>query len=296
MSDAGAPLGPVLVHIQSNLDGDLSLAALSRQVGLSPAHFHRRFQAAVGETPRAYVARVRVERAAFRLVMHDASVLAIALECGFRNHETFIRTFRRQFGRAPGDYRTWQRNRGVAARGTRVAPNRPPSRTAGPAAPLALSATRVVHLRACQLASIRHVGPYEAVPQSLFDRLADWAHAARLRAPYVWMGIGHDAPLTTAAAQRRFDAAIVVPAPFRARDGVACQRFPGGEFAVTTHVGSAESIPDAYRAILPRVLALHGYRFVGLPAVELYRTVSSSSGIRITETDICLPVTRIVVG
>ena len=100
---------PLLVHIQANLDGDLSLAALSRKAGLSPSHFHRSFKAAIGETPRDYVARLRVERGAFRLLLHDAKLVDVALDCGFQNHETFIRAFRRVFGKTPGEYREWIR-------------------------------------------------------------------------------------------------------------------------------------------------------------------------------------------
>lgn len=295
MSDDWEPLLPLLVHVQANLDGDLSLTALSRQARLSPAHFHRRFQQAVGETPRAYVERLRVERAAFQLVFHEATVLAIALECGFRSHETFIRAFRRHYGRAPAAYRAWHDGRRVAARGTSrsvAAPSRAPI----PAMPVALSRTRVGRLRPSHLAFIRHVGPYESVPVTLFDRLADWARVRRLRGPHVWIGIGHDAPLTTAAARLRFDASLAVPAPFVPRDDVACQWFAGGDFAITTHAGSVDTLSDAYAAILPRVLGLRGYRFVGLPAVEVYRTVCTAAGLRIAETDICLPVARVVPG
>src|SRR5262249_4034192 len=56
---------PLLVHTQANLDGDPSLAALSRKAGLSPSYFHRLFKAVIGETPGDYVMRLRVERGAF---------------------------------------------------------------------------------------------------------------------------------------------------------------------------------------------------------------------------------------
>ena len=46
---------PLLVHIQANLEGDLSLAALSRKSGLSPFHLQRRFKAMIGEAGFARV-------------------------------------------------------------------------------------------------------------------------------------------------------------------------------------------------------------------------------------------------
>ena len=95
----------LLVYIQAHLDKDLSLAALSAKASLSPAHFQRTFHALVGETPKNYVARLRLERAAFRLLIHDATLLDMALDCGFHNHETFTRAFRRRYGMPPSRYR-----------------------------------------------------------------------------------------------------------------------------------------------------------------------------------------------
>ena len=72
----------------------------------------------------------------------------------------------------------------------------------------------MIPLRPAHLAFRRHVGPYESVPESLFDELEDWAARRELPGPPVWMGIGHDAPGTTPPEQLRFDAALVVPGPF----------------------------------------------------------------------------------
>ena len=99
----------LLVYIQAHLDEDLSLEVLSAKASLSPAHFQRTFQAFVGETPKNYVTRLRLERAAFRLLIHDVTVLDIALDCGFQNHETFTRAFGRRFGMPPTSYRAWVR-------------------------------------------------------------------------------------------------------------------------------------------------------------------------------------------
>lgn len=276
--DAGdwETLLPLLIHIQANLEGDLSLAALSRKSGLSPFHLQRRFKATIGETPKAYTSRLRLERGAFRLLVHDSNVLDIALECGFQNHETFLRAFRRRFGRAPSDYREWVREQLEDC--------------AAGAPAFEISATRVIPLRPMHLAFRRHLGPYESVPETLFDDLEAWAARHRLPGPPVWMGIGHDAPGTTPPERLRFDAALVVPGPFAPEGEVGHQLLPGGLFAVTTHVGPYETLPAAYGAIFPRLLALPGYRLVGLPAVEIYHTTRVNVSHRLNHTDLCLPV------
>jgi AraC family transcriptional regulator len=282
---------PLLVHIQSRLDEDLSLAALARHGGLTPAQLQRRFSASLGESPKRYVTRLRLERAAFRLRVHDRSVLAIALESGFASHETFTRAFRRRFGCTP---QAWRERRSRASADGPAAP-----RSAAPAAQghgFELSATRVTRLREQHLAFVRHVGPYEAVPGSIFEALAQWADARALPHPRIWMGIGHDAPDTTPAQKLRFDAALVVPAPVAPCGRVAHQVLPATEVALTTHVGPFDTLPEAYARIFPRALALPGYRLLGVPAIEIYRSAQGQPRVDVqhplNETDICLPVER----
>jgi transcriptional regulator GlxA family with amidase domain len=88
---------PVLVHIQANLDEDLSLDAVAKRVRLSSFHFHRLFRSAIGETLKQYTQRLRLERAANRLIIHDSTILDVALDSGFQSHETFSREFKRRF-------------------------------------------------------------------------------------------------------------------------------------------------------------------------------------------------------
>lgn len=286
MNDPRAHFLPLLVHIQTHLDQDLSLTALARRATLSPGHLQRLFLAHVGESPKRYVTRLRLEQAAFRMLVSDATLLDLALDCGFRSQETFIRSFTRRFATTPSAYRASRRLVRAQRRGW------PPARHAAHthAMPFSLSTTRVTRLREAHLAFIRHYGAYERVPDRLYSDLERWALAQRLRGPRVWMGIGHDAPGTTAADQLRFDAALVVPAPFRGDGRVGYQHFAGGDFAVTTHVGPFDSLMTAYATVVPRILGLRRWELIGLPAVEIYRMTQVNARHRLNHTDICLPV------
>ncbi len=273
---------PLLVYIQTNLDGDLSLGALSRRARLSPAHLHRAFRSLVGETLKRYTERLRLEQGAFRLVIQEGTLLDIALDCGYRNHETFTRAFGRRFGLPPQEYRV---------RAQRFAPP-PPDPARVPPTDFELSTTRVVRFRELHLAFIRHTGPYEAVPQELFDELAQWALRRSVPGPWTWLGIGHDAPATTTADRLRFDAALVVPGPIAPEGRIGHQVLAGGDFAVTRHSGPLTTLPQAYAVVLPRVLALPRYRLVGLPAVEIYHATHLNLTQPLHHTDLCLPVVR----
>jgi AraC family transcriptional regulator len=61
--------------------------------------------AVAGEPPHAFRRRILLERAAFRLLTSEDSVLDVALEAGYASHEAFTRAFRRAYGRTPSEWR-----------------------------------------------------------------------------------------------------------------------------------------------------------------------------------------------
>jgi AraC family transcriptional regulator len=154
-----AALTRALTYIQANLDGDLSLEALSEIAGCSPPYFARRFAAMMAETPKQYTSRLRLETAVLRLILLDDGILEIALDCGFSNHETFSRAFRRRVGVAPHVFRRKDR---LPTASEQELPQR-----ADAATPASLSSTVVRTLQPMSLAFIRHTGPYENAPIGL---------------------------------------------------------------------------------------------------------------------------------
>ena len=72
---------------------------------LAERTFKRRFTAATGLTPIAYVQRLRIEDAKRRLERTDASVDEISWRVGYEDGAFFRRLFRRVTGLAPGAYR-----------------------------------------------------------------------------------------------------------------------------------------------------------------------------------------------
>ncbi len=76
-----------------------------RRSRLAERTFKRRFVAATGLTPIAYVQRLRIEDAKRRLERTDASVDEISWRVGYEDGAFFRRLFRRLTGLAPGAYR-----------------------------------------------------------------------------------------------------------------------------------------------------------------------------------------------
>lgn len=284
MSAAGDldPLLPVLVFIQAHLDEDLALERLAEVAGLSKHHFHRLFGQRVGETVRAYVERLRVERAAFLLGAQDRSMLDIALETGFQGPEVFSRAFRRRMGSTPSAYR--HRWRSLAERHPRLSPG-VEEQVAG----FELSETRVRRLLPMWVAFMRHVGPYEDVPVRRFDDVGSYVRRRGRDGAFLLVAVGHDAPSVTAAEKLRFDACVRVTEPFSSRGRVGCQELPGGTFAVTTFVGPLARLPEAYGVIVGRIVRMKQVASIGLPVVEVFHQ-TRVAGAGLHSIDLCLAV------
>ena len=277
-------LADAAIHAHAHLDGPLSTETLAAIADLPTHAFHRRFRAAFGETPAAYVRRLRLERAAWRLQLHGDSILAIALDCGFGDHETFTRAFRRHYGLSPREWRRAGRYPSAARRER--------DHDEG-SADYSLSSTRIRTLKAQTIAFIRRVGPYEAVDPGLWDELGRWADQAELPAERPLLGIGHDAPVITAPERLRFDAAIAVPAGTRGTAGrVRIGALPAFRCAVTTHVGSYLTLPEAYPRIFAQTLAA-APQLLGLPVIEIYDDETVSTSRPVSRTEVHLPIARL---
>lgn len=266
----------------ANLEGPLSSERLAGIANLSVHAFHRGFRAAFGEAPASYVRRLRLEQAAWRLQLHGDSILAIALDCGFRDHETISRAFRRRYGLSPRD---WRQAGKFPAQARRYRASDCEEAPAG----FTLSPTRTRILNPQTIAFIRHVGPYEAVDPGLWDELGRWADETGLAPERPLLGIGHDSPGITAPDKLRFDAAIAVPAGTRTAGRVRIGGLPGYRCAVTTHVGSYSTLPQAYPLIFAQSLTA-APSLLGLPVIEIYDDETVSTDRPISRTAVHLPI------
>jgi AraC-like DNA-binding protein len=86
-------------------DHDATAADLASRVHLSRYHFDRIISATAGEPPATFRRRVLLERAAYRLVTTDRTVLDLAIEAGYSSNEAFTRAFAKAYGSAPARWR-----------------------------------------------------------------------------------------------------------------------------------------------------------------------------------------------
>lgn len=102
---AWSRLLPALRHLHEHAGAGLHAGDLAAAAGWSPDHFGRLFREATGETARAFLRRLRTDRAAALLLATDRPVEAVALEAGYSGARALRRAFAACFGTTPEAYR-----------------------------------------------------------------------------------------------------------------------------------------------------------------------------------------------
>ena len=106
-------IAPAMSLIHSNRQQAWTVDQLAAKGGLSRSRFTVRFSRVVGESPRAYIARVRMLRAAHMLKEGGMPVAAIALAVGYESESSFNKAFKRFHRMPPGQFRRVGALRGV---------------------------------------------------------------------------------------------------------------------------------------------------------------------------------------
>lgn len=91
--------------MEGHVQDDLSADALSKRSRLSGRTFLRRFKAATGKSPNAYVQALRVEKARGLLERTRDTVSAVSWAVGYQDVSAFGRVFRSVTGLSAVDYR-----------------------------------------------------------------------------------------------------------------------------------------------------------------------------------------------
>jgi AraC family transcriptional regulator len=102
----------VAAYLEERLGSRIRTTELASLVSLSTSHFSRSFRKAFGEPPRAYIMRLRVQRAQLLMLQTRQPLAQIALDCGLCDQCHFTRVFRRVVGMTP---MAWRRQSSLAA-------------------------------------------------------------------------------------------------------------------------------------------------------------------------------------
>ncbi|GAB7068422.1 AraC family transcriptional regulator [Mycolicibacterium hodleri] len=98
-------LSTALHNMQNTPEIDWTVSTLARASGLSRATFARRFTAAVGQPPMAYLTWWRMNLAKQHLSESDMPLSAVASRTAYRSEFAFSKAFKREVGCSPGAFR-----------------------------------------------------------------------------------------------------------------------------------------------------------------------------------------------
>ncbi|TXI04634.1 MAG: AraC family transcriptional regulator [Rhizobium sp.] len=91
--------------ISARLDGDLPLAALAAECGMSMRQFLKAFKLSMGSTPHQWLVRRRIELAQMLLRDPKLPIPAVASSCGFSDQSHLTRVFTAKVGISPAAWR-----------------------------------------------------------------------------------------------------------------------------------------------------------------------------------------------
>jgi len=282
----------VLGEIAARMDEPLRLEDLASVAVVSRFHFHRVFQAMVGETIGDVVRRLRLTRAGWRLRDSGASVTEIAFEAGYGSVEGFGRAFRSAYAMAPSAYRAALAPPPFRPRNIRV-DYRPDT-----------NQVRFIHFPGDRgmdvtietfgpepAVLLRHVGPYENVVNA-YKPMFSWYGETGMYGPNTKiLGLSHDDPEQVAAEEPRYDVCFTTPTLLTdTPDDIKAEMLPGGRYAVYLHKGSYSGFTDAFQRMFCLWLPQSGEELADRPCMERYLNDTMDTPEPEFLTKLCMPL------
>lgn len=95
----------VLLYIEKNLDSDLSLEKIAKELNYSKFYIARVFKNHTGLTVYKYIRNRRLNEAARKLVQTTKPIIEIAIESGYGSQQAFTQAFHCEYVCSPLEYR-----------------------------------------------------------------------------------------------------------------------------------------------------------------------------------------------
>jgi AraC family transcriptional regulator len=276
----------VVVYINEHLGEPLDLKTVAGVSLFSPYHFHRIFHGALGETPQAYINRLRVERAAnFLTKSTGMTVTEVALICGFSSPSSFARTFKRYFGVSAREYTKGRNLRSLAD----ACAIQACSMATGEKSDWNVSLQDIPPLHLAYTASLRGYSMPDIC--QTWERLDKWAVAHTMYSPATQrLGLSFDDPTITPVGKCRYLAAITVPKTILKDRLVGILDLPRQTCAVFHVECQSDQIQPYYQSIYKDWLPDSGLQPADFPCYDVYQSVPNTDGTGNFCMDIHIPV------
>jgi AraC family transcriptional regulator len=274
----------VLDYILAHPDQDISLQTLAGLAHYSPFHLQKIFKETVGESPKQYILKLRLETALHRLIIHpQKTIQEIAADCNFPSPASFTKAIKNYFGHPPEQLRQLPHKEKM-----KILHARNPTSTPRPGhASTAVGSNGPVDIRTIKTTTIK--GIYLLVPfdnpdaiQQAFAQLTTNARANDWPTTHLY-GI-----LTP---HQRNSYKAFLPCPQGAvTDPFTCTDIPGGKSAVFTIKGDLKQTNKAIHYFYQRWLPDNGYKIAGIAGFETFSGDPAATTYYQLERHIHIPI------
>ena len=288
----------VMNFARAHLGEGLELKALADVACLSKYHFSRVFAAHCGETPFAFLTRLRLECSVSRLIYHaDQNITDVAFSCGYSSSQSFSRAFSDRFGIAPRRFRAANRWRAHSFPRNQLAQSGSQTRALlAEETDLTNLTVKIVNLPERELAYIRHLGPYFNVNggiEATLARLESWARCQGLwREDSEIIGLCPNHPTVTPPTLCQYDVCMDVPRDLPEDAVVSRMKLPAGPYAMVALACSSLQLAAAWDWLSASWLPASGAKLAMRPSFEIYPAHKGRHGSPVTGIKLFLPIDR----
>ncbi|MBL0590547.1 AraC family transcriptional regulator [Aeromonas veronii] len=291
--DYRKPVFKAMDYISHHLDDNPGLDEVAAAAAISTFHFHRIFKTMVGETIAGFTRRLRMERAARRLLASPQSdITTLALAAGFSSSQNFAKAFRLHFAMSPSEYRQQQGRNWKSKIGNAPLPfdtydglvMHPVSEHPG-----LLQGASVRQMPARRVAYMRRLGPYgkETCEQAHRDLLALFASDETMT-PAGTLSLYWDIPDITDETRCRTDVCIELGPEIPAGRQLTTQNIAAGPYAVCQFIARGDQLVACWETAFRWVVG-QGLNCDDRPCYEQYHAGTDPDREHYV-FDICIPL------
>lgn len=291
--DYRKPVFKAMDYISHHLDDNPGLDEVAAAAAISTFHFHRIFKTMVGETIAGFTRRLRMERAARRLLASPQSdITTLALAAGFSSSQNFAKAFRLHFAMSPSEYRQQQGGNWKSKIGNDPLPfdtydglvMHPVTEHPG-----LLQGASVRQMPARRVAYMRRLGPYgkETCEQAHRDLLALFASDEAMT-PAGTLSLYWDIADITDETRCRTDVCIELVPEIPAGRQLTTQTIAAGPYAVCQFIARGDQLVACWETAFRWVVG-QGLNCDDRPCYEQYHAGTDSDRDHYV-FDICIPL------
>ncbi|MEW6184104.1 MAG: AraC family transcriptional regulator [Thermodesulfobacteriota bacterium] len=280
------PVLKALDYIEQNLKRDLTSEDVAKEAAFSKYHFHRIFLALTGNSVAGYIRRRRLTEAARALRETGHKIIDVALDFRFETPESLSRAFKSMYGLTPRQYRSGENHFTVL--------HQPPI---GQDLLTLLKErmpmeSKIVFKEEFKIVGMRYFGENknQEIGQ-LWDQFLPRIERIPNRInPAVSYGICFPVEGDKNDGAFEYIAAVEVSDLLDIPEGMAGKTIPAQKYAVFTHKGPVEKIPETYQAIYAVWHPKSGHELIKAPDFEYYDERFHPGNPEISELDIYIPI------